>query len=42
MINIGDTVLATLDNYFFAPDGKQYRAVFGKVIYQWRPRNVRY
>lgn len=31
MINIGDTVLATLDNYFFAPDGKQYRAVFGKV-----------
>lgn len=31
MINIGDTVLATLDNFFFAPDGKQYRAVFGKV-----------
>lgn len=31
MINIGDNVLATLDNYFFAPDGKQYRAVFGKV-----------
>lgn len=32
MINIGDTVLATLDNYFFAPDGKQYRAVFGRVV----------
>lgn len=31
MINIEDTVLATLDNYFFTPDGKQYRAVFSKV-----------
>lgn len=30
-IIIGDKVLVTFDNYFFAPDGKQYRAAFGAV-----------
>lgn len=28
---IGKTVLVTTDQYFLAPDGKQYRAVFGKL-----------
>ncbi|MBP9871578.1 MAG: hypothetical protein KBC53_08815 [Nitrosomonas sp.] len=28
-INIGDKVLVTTDNWFFAPDGLQYRSVFG-------------
>lgn len=28
---IGRKVLITCDNYFFAPDGKQYRAVFGTL-----------
>ena len=32
MINIGDKVLVTTDGWFFAPDGEQYRAVFGTVI----------
>ena len=31
MINIGDKVLVTTDNWFFAPDGECYRAVFGTV-----------
>lgn len=30
-INIGDKVLVTTDNWFFAPDGQQYRAVYGTV-----------
>jgi len=30
-INIGDKCLITTDNYFVAPDGKQYRSVFGTV-----------
>lgn len=30
-INIGDQVLVTTDNWFYAPDGAQYRAVFGTV-----------
>ncbi len=28
---IGWRVLVTCDNYFFAPDGKQYRCVFGTL-----------
>jgi hypothetical protein len=28
---IGRKVLITCDNYFFAPDGRQYRAVFGTL-----------
>lgn len=28
-INIGDSVLVSTDNWFIAPDGKQYRAAFG-------------
>ena len=28
---IGDKVLLTTFAYFFAPDGKQYRAVFGTI-----------
>lgn len=31
MISIGDKVLVTTDNWFFAPDGECYRAVFGTV-----------
>lgn len=31
MINIGDWALVTTDNWFIAPDGAQYRAVYGKV-----------
>lgn len=27
----GENYLITTDNWFFAPDGTQYRAVFGKV-----------
>lgn len=30
-INIGDKCLITTDNYFVAPDGILYRAVFGTV-----------
>jgi hypothetical protein len=30
-IAIGDKVLLTCDNWFFAPDGQTYRAVFGTV-----------
>lgn len=30
-INPGDKALVTTDNYFVAPDGRQYRAVFGTV-----------
>lgn len=28
---IGDKFLVTTDNWFFAPDGQQYKAVFGTV-----------
>jgi hypothetical protein len=28
---IGRKVLVSTDNYFIAPDGRQYRAVFGKL-----------
>ena len=27
----GEKYIVTTDNWFFAPDGKQYRGVFGKV-----------
>lgn len=30
-IAAGQKALVTLDNWFFAPDGRQYRAVFGTV-----------
>lgn len=30
-VNIGDKVIVTCDNWFFAPDGLSYRAVFGTV-----------
>jgi hypothetical protein len=30
-ISIGDKVLVTCDNWFYAPDGQNYRAVFGTV-----------
>jgi len=30
-IKIGDKALITTDLWFFAPDGQQYRAVFGTV-----------
>ena len=30
-IKIGQNFLITTDNWFFAPDGEQYRAVWGKV-----------
>jgi hypothetical protein len=29
--HIGDTVLITCDNWFYAPDGQEYRAVFGTL-----------
>lgn len=29
--NVGEKYLITTDNWFFAPDGEQYRAVFGTV-----------
>jgi len=28
---IGQTILVTTENWFHAPDGRQYRAVFGKL-----------
>ena len=31
MINVGTNVLVTTQNWFIAPDGKQYKAVFGTV-----------
>ena len=31
MIKVGDKSLVTVDNWFYAPDGIQYRAVFGTV-----------
>ena len=31
-MHIGNTYLITADNWFFAPDGEQYRAVFGTVL----------
>lgn len=30
-IQPGDTVIVTCDNWFYAPDGREYRAVFGTV-----------
>ena len=30
-ISIGDQVLITCDGWFYAPDGEQYRAVFGTM-----------
>lgn len=30
-IEVGKTALVTTDQWFIAPDGKQYRAVFGTV-----------
>ena len=30
-LEIGQTALLTLDHWFYAPDGRQYRAVFGRV-----------
>lgn len=31
MIKVGDKVLVTTDAWFFAPDGEEYRAVFGTL-----------
>jgi len=31
-ISVGDKVLVTTDGWFFAPDGRQYRGVFGTVM----------
>ena len=30
-IAVGDKVIVTCDNWFYAPDGRTYRAVFGTV-----------
>jgi len=30
-LKIGDKALITVDNWFFAPDGKSYRAVWGTI-----------
>lgn len=30
-VEVGQKALVTVDNWFYAPDGKQYRAVFGTV-----------
>lgn len=30
-IQVGDKVLITCDNWFYAPDGQTYRAVFGTL-----------
>lgn len=30
-INVGEKALVTVDNWFYAPDGHQYRAVFGTI-----------
>ena len=30
-IQVGQKAIVTVDNWFFAPDGRQYRAVFGTV-----------
>lgn len=30
-INIGDKALVTTDNWFYAPDGRQYKAAYGTV-----------
>lgn len=30
-IEVGEKALVTVDNWFFAPDGKSYRAVYGRV-----------
>ena len=31
-IKVGDTVLVTTNDWFYAPDGKKYKAVFGDLI----------
>lgn len=30
-INVGDTILLTTNDWFYAPNGQQYKAVFGTV-----------
>lgn len=30
-IKVGDKAIITTDNWFYAPDGRQYRAVFGTI-----------
>lgn len=30
-LNVGDKAIITLDNWFYAPDGMTYRAVFGTI-----------
>lgn len=30
-IEVGQTALITVDNWFYAHDGKQYRAIFGTI-----------
>ena len=30
-IEVGSNCLVTTDNWFFAPDGESYRAVYGKI-----------
>lgn len=31
-MQVGDKVLVTTDNWFWAPDGESYRAVYGTVV----------
>lgn len=31
MLKIGDKALITTDNWFYAPDGNQYKSVFGTI-----------
>src|SRR3546814_15952739 len=31
LVSVGDQALITTDNWFYAPDGKSYRAAFGTV-----------
>ena len=31
MLEIGDMALITTDNWFYAPDGNQYKSVFGTI-----------
>lgn len=30
--SVGKNILITTDDWFFAPDGKQYKAVFGELV----------
>lgn len=37
---IGDKYLVTTNNYFFAPDGQQYTAVFGTIKNIWPDHEI--